>query len=56
MQEFTIEVYDIKNIAKPVKIDEFRLLAEDKAEASDKAHDMSFKKFPSIQRMIKTQR
>lgn len=50
--EFLLTIYDIKDIAQPVKVDEIRIFAESKADAMDEAHTVSERKYPHIKRYI----
>jgi len=52
MKTYFISVYDIENLAKKRLIDELTLQAEDKSDAQDKAHCMSYEKFPNVKRMV----
>lgn len=45
-------IYDIKNIIKPIKVDELPIKAEDRNEAMDKAHSKAEELYPTIKRMI----
>lgn len=59
MQNYRIEIYDIKDIVKPVKIEELILEVKDtdgKFEVIDKAHDIAYEKFPNIKRMVQVHR
>ena len=52
MQNFTIEIYDIKDIQKPILLKEIVLKAEGKNDAIDKAHTRAEHLYPTIKRMI----
>ncbi len=52
MERYIVSIYDIKNIGKHVFIEEVPILAEGKADASDKAHTLAFEKHPNISRLV----
>lgn len=52
MRSFTIEIYDIKDIKKPILLKEIVLEAEGRIDAIDKAHTRAEHLYPKIKRMI----
>ncbi|MGE4512035.1 MAG: hypothetical protein AB7D43_13150 [Sulfurimonadaceae bacterium] len=52
MYDFLATCFDIKNIQKPKKIDEWKFCADNKADAMDKAHSYFEQKFKKQKRLI----
>jgi hypothetical protein len=51
---FLIVVFNIEDIQKPKKIDEFSVLASSKSEACDMGHTKAEELYPQIKRMVET--
>jgi|GEM_PF-3906870 hypothetical protein len=52
MYNFLATCFDIKNLQKPKKINEWEFRAENKAEAMDLAHSYFEKKFKNRKRLV----
>jgi len=52
MARYLITVFDISDIEKKKKLEEFSIEADGKVDAQDKAHTIADKKYPNKQRMI----
>ena len=54
MYRYTLYIYDIANIDKPVLLKELPLDAASKEDAQDKGHETAYRLFPEKKRMIET--
>jgi len=54
MSKFIITVFDIKDIQKPLFLDEIVISAEFKSEAADVGHTIFEEKYPAFKRLIET--
>lgn len=52
MQNYIVIIHDIKDITKPLFLDEKLISAQDKAEAQDKAHTIAEAAYPDKRRLI----